>query len=291
MMLLFYGVVFGYALIDAQTIVNGAKEGIHMALTVVIPSLFPFIFLCTLSLQEISKNPLKFLRPVEKLCGMSRGSGILLLLGLIGGYPVGAQNISKAYENRMIARNDAERMLGFCNNAGPSFIFGMVGGILHDVRLCWLLWLTQILSATITAALLPGKSAANIKVQTTQPSNIGLILEGVMIICAKIAGWVVLFRCLLSVLDKWCLPTIWRVCVSGILELSNGCARLQNIDSTYLQFMICGILLVFGGLCVHLQTRSVTKGLSLRYYWIGKTIQTAISTPILYILWKISVAF
>ena len=120
MMLLFYGVVFGYALIDAQAIVNGAKEGIHMALTVVIPSLFPFIFLCALSLQEITKNPLKFLRPVEKLCGIPRGSGILLLLGLIGGYPVGAQNVFKAYENRMIARNDAERMLGFCNNAGQA---------------------------------------------------------------------------------------------------------------------------------------------------------------------------
>ena len=38
--------------------------------------------------------------------------------------------------------------------------------------------------------------------------------------------------------------------------------------------MAASVMLSFGGLCVLLQTRSVTRGLSLKYYCLGKLIQT-----------------
>ncbi len=289
-----YMFIFGYALFDAQTLVNGTIEGVKVAIFVVVPSLFPFIFLSGLFSSKFSSNKLLSLRPLEKLCGMPLGSGNLLILGLCGGYPVGAQCVANAYEQGAITKKDGQRLLGFCNNAGPSFIFGMVGGILGDIRFCWFLWLGQIFSALSVGMLLPGKSKEQCRLQSGKELTVTESLENTIRICAKIAGWVVLFRALLSVADKWflhLLPIQWNAGIAGILELSNGCVRLQYIESNLLRYLLCGVLLSFGGLCVNFQTKSVARTLSLKWYFIGKILQSFIILPILLFLWKITVAF
>lgn len=291
---IFYVLLFVYTLLDAQTVVSGSIEGVRLAVFAVVPSLFPFIFLSVMSSYGISGLNISMLRPIEKLCGIPRGCGNLLLLGLCGGYPVGAQCISGAYKQGTITKKDGERLLGFCNNAGPSFIFGMVGGILKDVHLCWALWIGQILSAVIVGAILPGKSSINGSAQPAKKLSVTTGLESTIHICSKIAAWIILFRALISVAEKWFLsklPAFWNAGISGVLELSNGCIRLQNIDSPLLRFLLCGILLSLGGFCVYLQTKSVTGTLSLRRYIIGKVLQTVILLPILLVLWKITVAF
>ncbi len=289
-----YVMLFVYALMDAQTVVNGAIDGLHLAITVVIPSLFPFIFLCTLCSNHILGTESPVLHPLEKLCGMPKGSGNLLILGLCGGYPVGAQCVASAHKQGAISKQDAERLLGFCNNAGPSFIFGMIGSILKDIRLCWLLWLSQIISSILVGITLPNKSKASCSLQRRKSNSITEAMDNTIHICSKIAGWVILFRAVLSVLDKWFLSSLPEhngTVIAGLLELSNGCVRLQYVNMPMLQFILCGTILTFGGICVHLQTKSVTNSLSARYYLLGKILQTLFVLPILFILWKISVAF
>jgi hypothetical protein len=75
------------------------------------------------------------------------------------------------------------------------------------------------------------------------------------------------------------------------LELSNGCVRLQYIDTEWLRFLLCGAMLAFGGICVHLQTKSVVGSLSIKFHLLGKVMQTLLALPILFVLWKIIVAF
>ena len=289
-----YGILFVYALFDAQTVVNGAIEGTRLAIFVVVPSLLPFVFLSVLGSSSLSGRNMPFLRPIEKLCGMPSGSGSLLLLGLCGGYPVGAQCVASAYSQGTITKKDAQRLLGFCNNAGPSFIFGMVGGILKDIHLCWLLWIGQILSSILVGIILPGKSVNICRLQSANRITLTDGFDRSLKICGKIAGWVILFRSMISVAEKWFLndlPAFWNAAVSGVLELSNGCVRLQYISDSFSRFLLCGAILSFGGFCVHLQTKSVVGSLSMRYYWTGKILQTLFIVPILWILWKITVAF
>lgn len=289
-----YWVLLGYALLDAQTVVNGAIDGVKLALFVVIPSLFPFIFISVLCSNRISGRSIAFLRPIEKICGMPADSGILFLLGVCGGYPVGAQCVASAYKQGSLNKQDAERVLAFCNNAGPSFIFGMVGGVLKDLRLCWLLWLGIILSSAIVGAILPGKSRESCRLQKVKTISVADGLENAIHICSKITGWVILFRAVIAIAEKWLLyrlSAIWNTGIAGFLELSNGCARLETIAHPLPRFLLCGAMLCFGGMCVHLQTRSVTQGLSLKYYFIGKSLQILILLPILLVLWKITVAF
>ena len=63
----------------------------------------------------------------------------------------------------------------------------------------------------------------------------------------------------------------------GVLELANGCCALEQITDVNLRFAICSGMLAFGGICVTMQTVSVTGGLSLKQYFLGKMIQTAFS--------------
>ena len=170
----------------------------------------------------------------------------------------------------------------------------MVGGILKDIRLCWLLWAGQILSSILIGMLLPDKSTERCRLQSVNRITLTEGFEKSLRICSKVAGWVVLFRSIISVAEKWSLndlPTFWNAAVSGVLELSNGCVRLQYISDSFSRFLLCGAILSFGGFCVHLQTKSVVGALSMRYYWTGKILQTLFIVPILWILWKITVAF
>ena len=97
---------------------------------------------------------------------------------------------------------------------------------------------------------------------------------------ATVCGWIVLFRVLLAFLESWflwILPDTVQVFISGLLELSNGCLGLLNIQNSAVRFLLCSVMLAWGGLCVTMQTRSVTDGLSLKPYLRGKLLQTFFS--------------
>lgn len=100
-----------------------------------------------------------------------------------------------------------------------------------------------------------------------------------------ICGWVILFRVLIAFLNRWFLwflPETPRIALIGLLELSNGCCELPKIPDIRVRFMLCSGMLAAGGLCVTAQTATVTKGLSLRYYFLGKAIQILVSLMISY---------
>ena len=100
---------------------------------------------------------------------------------------------------------------------------------------------------------------------------------------ASVCAWIVIFRTLLTILNRWLLwlfPTIWKVLFSGLLELSNGCLELSYIQNPAIKLIIAAIILCAGGLCVAVQTISVSPSVNHKTYYIGKAIQTAIIIPL-----------
>jgi hypothetical protein len=100
---------------------------------------------------------------------------------------------------------------------------------------------------------------------------------------AIICGWVILFRVLITVTERWMLwflPVSAQIVVRGVLELANGIVSLSQIGNLGLRMIIVSTLLSFGGICVWMQTRSVVRDLSMRYYLPGKLTQSAISCMI-----------
>lgn len=268
-------------ILDGKTALAGAQEGIDLCIRTVIPSLFPFFVLSSVLLGSLSAN---WLRPLGKLCGMPEGTEALLLVGFLGGYPTGAQCIAQAYQAGQLSKNQAERMLAFCNNAGPSFLFGMIAPMFDHAYIAWLLWGIHIVSALAVAVTLPKEASPAARITLQQVSLPQALSKGVYTM-TLVCGWVILFRIVITFLNRWflwLLPVSAQVIVSGLLELSNGCIALGRIETIGLRFIICAALLSFGGLCVTMQTVSVTKGLSLRLYMPGKLMQSVISLILAY---------
>jgi len=274
-------------ILDAETALKGAQDGVMLCIQTIIPSLFPFFYISGLINRSLLGFSGKALRPLGRLCGIPSGAEPLLLLGLIGGYPVGAQAISRAYQAGCIRKQDAERMLGFCSNAGPAFIFGMAGSLFESKWIPWALWGIVIISSMLTGIMLPGKS--NTKCHISKAENnkpLDQSLKAMGIVC----GWVILFRVLILFLCRWVFwifPNHYSIILSGILELTNGCVSLYGITDTVFQFTVLAGLLSFGGICVGLQTVSVTETLNTKTYFKGKLMQTMFSLAISWVLCSI----
>ena len=272
-------------ILDSRTALNAAREGITLCINTVIPSLFPFFVLSCLLTGYLDQFQFRFLRPLGVLCKMPRGSEPLMLLGLLGGYPAGARNIAQSHSTGSLTTQDARRLLGFCSNAGPAFIFGVAAGQFREKWVPWALWAVHIISAVLTGMLLSGKAKDHAKTYRGASLSLPQALDSALRTTARVCGWVMLFRILLDFLEKW-LSFLFsneaQIILSGLTELSIGCSSLGVIENTGTRFVICAVMLGFGGLCVLMQTVSVTGKLGLGAYIPGKLLHAALSFQLSY---------
>ena len=277
-------------ILDSRTALNGARSAINLIMNSVIPSLFPFFFLSILLTSSGSSGSNRFFKYIGTLFKIPQSHTYLLIPAFLGGYPTGAQAVGMAWKQGSLSKETAEKMLGYCSNAGPSFLFGILGSFFPDPRMCWALWLLHILGSVFAAQLIPAGSFDSGEAETKiSPKSLPDVLLSAIKVTATVCGWVFLFRVAISFLDEWffwTLPPFSNVLLSGLLELTNGCCMLYQIPDIRLRFLLCSVMLSFGGFCVFLQTISVTNGLSLRWYLTGKTMQAAfcgaVSASILY---------
>lgn len=241
-------------ILDGRTAMAGASAGLELCIRTLIPNLFPFFVLSFMLTSSLS-------------------GGALLVTGILGGYPVGAGNVTRAYRAGQLSRDEAERMAVLCNCAGPSFLFGVVGPVLGDLQAAFMLWGIYLLSIAALWLLFPKSDRIR---GFSRPVKLQQALSESIRAMAGVCGWVILFRVALAILDRWILwllPDWGRLCIYGLLELSNGCLSLTAAEPG-LRFILTAGFISFGGICVYLQTVSVTDGLSLRYYFPGKLFQT-----------------
>lgn len=276
-------------ILDAKTALSGAVEGVQLCIQVVIPSLLPLFFLSIFLTDALSSISTGLLTPLGRFCRIPGNTQALLVLGLLGGYPTGAQSVAEAYRAGHLSKEDGKRLLGFCSNAGPAFVFAMGATQFQDPRIPMVLWLIHILSALITGRILP---SFNSKITALPPKNssisptaaMGKTLRTLGFVC----GWVILFRVLLTFMDRWFLwyiPEELRTAIHIFLELANGCAELNRITNEGLRMMLFSAGLGFGGICVLMQTVSVTGSLGLGMYLPGKLIQCVLSLLLTW-LWQ-----
>lgn len=264
-------------ILDGKTALLGAQQGVQLCLQTVVPSLFPFFFLSNLLTSSLAGVPSRALRPLGKLFGVPEGTEPLLLAGLLGGYPAGAQSVAQSFRAGQISRQEGERLLAFCNQPGPAFLFGMVAFLFPRKWMVWLLWAIVLLSALVTARFLGDTPGEAIALPAKKPTP---ALAAALRATGTVCGWVVIFRVILAFLSRWALwlvPVEGQALLSGLLELTNGCLLLGNVPDMRLRFVLAVVLLTFGGLCVGLQTLSLLEGLSPRSYLLGKLLQTAIA--------------
>ena len=276
--------IFGFwgmlvVILDGKTAVSGVRDGLELCLSTLIPSLFPFFVLSSLITSSLAGHPIGVLQSVCRFCRMGSGAESFLAVGILGGYPVGAANIAGAAAKGLLSEKEAQRLTVFCNNAGPSFLFGMLGPLFPDQRWAWLLWAIQIAASLLTGFLLPGGSTEPIAPTKSHTASLSECLNRSIKSMVLVCGWVVLFRMILGFLQRWILwlfPSPVQIILTGLLELANGCLALSGIKSTNLLFLLAAVMLSMGGICVWMQTKAVFPQLKLSRYILGRILHCII---------------
>lgn len=267
-------------ILSASTARTAAAEGIELCLQVIIPSLFPFFVITT----YLNKALLDFHIPgssvLRRFLRVPEGCEAMLIVGLLGGYPVGAQLVADAFDSKSISKRTAQILLGYFSNAGPAFLFGVAGSLFSSMHITISLWIIHILSASITGYLLPHPQQENPVTFERKKCSLAQAIQKGISVCATVCAWVILFKISMAYFEKL-LPhstnPVHYTIIMGSLELSNGFILLQSLECEYLRFVIASVFLAFGGICVILQTISVTEQIGLGLYLPGKGIQTCLS--------------
>lgn len=314
-------VAVGLVIFPSQ-MVEAARDGVELCFNVIIPSLFPFFVLSSLTVALGAAEKLgRLLAPVMRpLFNVGGACASALVLGFIGGYPVGAKTVINLYENGECSKAEAERMLSFCNNSGPAFIFGVVGaGIFSSGTIGLILYLAHM-AASICVGLIfrnwgsggitrhspnvqreqtPFPTAFVNSVSSSFMSTLGiccfvifftvfiklLFLSGLLSAMAEVIG---------SMLGFIGMDVEWaRRLLTGIIELTSGVWSLRGVSGELTaSIAMAAFMLGWAGLSVHCQVLSFigSSGLSVRTYIIGKFLHGILSAIIVLIIARI-VAF
>ena len=267
-------------ILDTKTAIAGATNGIELCLRSIIPSLFPFCLLTKLICSSLLGKRIPFVQRIVRLTGIPAGAESILLLGFIGGYPIGAQCIDDAYQAGTISGCDAARMLAFCNNVGPAFLFGILSVLFPCTLPLWGLYIIHILSAIIVGIILPEKSVDICTLQPKASLTLPQALESSIKTMASVCSWIVVFRIILEFGERWffwTLDPVGQATIAGLLEMSNGCIALLNVQKLGLRYILCSLFLGFGGCCVGMQTAAVVRHVEFKLYFPGKVLQALLS--------------
>ena len=273
--------VMALLLLCSADAAQAVRDALVLCAQSVIPALFPFFVVSSLFIDLGCAAVLgRSLAPVmHRLFGVSGAGGTAFLLGIIGGYPVGGRTAGELYRSGQCEREECERLLAFCNNAGPSFILGIAGlGCFGSVRVGAWLYLIHVGAAVMVGLLFRSTSRQMGQPEKTETPRwadalIQAVRGGAMSM-VNICAFVVFFLVILRLFSRF--TGIQHGAILGIVEMTNGILRLANDRRG---FIWAAGLLGWGGLSVHCQTAAVLSGssLSLKRYFIGKALQAAIS--------------
>lgn len=273
--------VMALLLLCSADAAQAVRDALALCVQSVIPALFPFFVVSSLFIDLGCAAVLgRSLAPVmHRLFGVSGAGGTSFLLGIIGGYPVGGRTAGELYRSGQCEREECERLLAFCNNAGPSFILGIAGlGCFGSVRVGAWLYLIHVGAAVMVGLLFRSTSRQMGRPEKTEtPRWADALIEAVRggaMSMVNICAFVVFFLVILRLFSRF--TGIQHGAILGIVEMTNGILRLANDRRG---FIWAAGLLGWGGLSVHCQTAAVLSGsgLSLKRYFIGKALQAAIS--------------
>lgn len=270
---------------------QAARTALSLCAQTVIPSLFPFFVLSSLLISSGGSELLSFLfaplmRPLFSLSGAGAAA---LALGLCGGYPVGARTAAELVSSGALPREEGERLLAFCNNAGPAFFLGICGGaVFHSVRVGAALYLIHVAAALLSGIVLcralpplahgvqsPRRKESSASLSAAFPAAVQSALAGILNVCAFVVFFSVLSQLLLCALPAQ-LPPLPRALFLGFLELTSG---ITALPASRAGFLSCAAMLAWGGLSVHFQSLSVlaSSPLTGKYYLRGKLTQVMFS--------------
>ena len=288
-MLFFLFFILAFLLLFPETVCSGAKDGLFLWATVVLPWLFPFC-LCTSLIRTYTNG--------------SFSKYFLLFAGILSGYPIGAKLSGELYQKGVLSYRSAVFFSGFTNNASPMFVIYFVGGsLLHlgnERYVFYLLLLVSSFLGSFCTWLLLRRNPANAhflpksaeKKESTDSLSLfdqfDLELNHSAELLIKIGCYILVFSVLTSFLKQTVffgpLPTSL---LCGILEITTGNHLLcQSLADSPIKTALSLAITSFGGLCAMAQTNSVIQKNGLSIFWYaGSKLFSGFFAFFLCLLW------
>lgn len=295
----------------SEEAIKSAAKGLSLCSGVIIPSLLPFfVFSYLLSELGLPQSFGRLARPI--MSGLFRVGGegaAAFVVGLLGGYPLGAASVVDMYKRKEVGKDEAERLLVFCNNTGPAFIFGVAGaGIFKNPCAGLLLYLVHIAAASAVGMVSSIGVSRNISkqpfsVRSTKSftQSFASAVKSAVSSTLTICGFVVFFTVVDGVLDgigifastagslsfRFGLPLGWvRSLLTGILELGSGIGSMYGLELSPLNLSLAAFILGWGGLSVHSQVLALIgdSGLSPAGHFWGKILHGVFSAALAMLL-------
>ncbi len=290
------GLVLATLLIFPEQCRAGAANGVFLCIQVLIPSLFPFMVLSSFIVCSgmASKVPRCIETLTKGLFGLPKDCFAVILLSVLGGYPVGAKGINTLYCENKINNKQAEQMSMFCVASGPGFIVTFVGcSMLGNRNIGYILLTSQIISFLILGIIArfaaKGSSDYTGEFKKNSKTSIGSALitsvSEAIKSCGYMCALVVLFGALCEILLYITedIPNLsWTV---ALIEITNGIKILAQGYSVLLISAMCG----FGGLCVHFQIYALLGEIKISKikFTIFRVLGALLNTIFTYILLRI----
>lgn len=291
------------------------EQGLALCANVILPSLFPFFVLASLVVDlGMSRYLGRLLEPVMvPLFRINGACACALALGVVGGYPVGAQTAIQLYQSGQCSKDEAERLLAFCNNCGPAFILGVVGtGVFGSGTAGFLLYFTHLLASLLVGLIFRfhGSSGASslaavrpqfqaVRFGTVFPKAVTGALQSIFNICAFVLFFAVAVRMLTvsgvaAVLSNLLYRLLSPLGLSpdggqrllvGLLEVSSGVTSL-TAGTLPGRLSMAAFMLGWAGLSVHCQVLAFLgdSGLSMGTYLSGKFFHGVFSALLIRLL-------
>ena len=292
-------------ILHPQVCMQAVRDSLALCGETIVPSLFPFFVLSGMVVELGLAGALGRLleRVMWPLFRVGGSGATALVLGLVGGYPVGARTAVELYRTGQCSRTETERLLAFCNNSGPAFVLGVVGaGVFGSTRTGALLYLVHVAASLCVGVLFRFYGAQGEKTGGGVPHTVGAVriseaftgsvraaLSGVLNVCAFVVTFGVLNRLLeetgllggaaqlLAVvgMDAEQAHQLLR----GLLEVSSGVSGLTGEG----RLTIAAFLLGWAGLSVHCQVMNLLadSGLRANTYLAGKALHGAVSAALM----------
>lgn len=298
--------LFAAFLLCPAACAEGVRDGLSLAAGRALPALVPFFLASGLLVRTGFAETFGRLlaRPLARLYRLPPAAASAVLLGLTGGYPVGAATAAALLEQGALSREEAARVNLFCNCASPGFCIGLVGlGVFGSARTGAVLYGIHALSALL-AGLLTARGGSPQRLRQTAAPPIRAPREGfAAAFCAAVqqaaatsltvTAFLTVFSILLRLLAPVLAPIPYGQALAGVIELTNGLDRLAALPLSRGGLVtLASFLLGFGGLAVHFQVRALAapQDLPMAGFTAAKLLHGAIAALLTALVFRLSPA-
>ncbi len=249
-------------------------ESVRSCIFAIVPSLF---VMCVLSSAVMN------LRAVKKALSFFRiNSSVLMafILGNIGGYPIGTKILKDMVDKKELTAQEAEKAISFCYASGPAFCLGIISASVFKSRILGLASVGAVFLANLCLLLFHAGNFSRRSGQTDMSArsftdNITSSVVSSSYAMLSVCSAIVFFSAIIAIINAVFPATSDMHILNSILEISNAsflkCTGIAD-------FVSVTVLLAFGGICVHMQIRSLAgTAFSFKRFYLAMPIRLALT--------------